>query len=187
VSFVSAREQTLILDLLLGRISEHAFYAAYPIAGTVARDVGVTMLRRALAEHDGVAVEFGLYLGHRFGITDDYSDVLNELADAPWHKRHEDVIMGLAKLRSASSVDALFRAGLAKHDYLSFDERFALARKAVHALSAIQTREAIDRLGAILLQGNDVVKSYAQKELARVANAGTSEAVRAEAKRLLNT
>jgi hypothetical protein len=107
MSFVSPDKQQLILDLLLQKVSERDFYSRFPTTPSEASASGAAMLRRALEEQDRVAVEFGLYLGHRFGITPDYLDALEKLAGTAWHERHEDVVAGLAKLASPSSVIAL--------------------------------------------------------------------------------
>src|SRR4051812_48143544 len=77
---------------------------------------GVELLRNARVTRDADAVEFGLFLGHRFGITDQHLDVLLQLADADWHKQHENVVGGLALLRSPSSVETLYRLALARFD-----------------------------------------------------------------------
>jgi hypothetical protein len=108
MSSVGNREQRLILDLLLRRKSARQFFEEFPVKPDDAAAPGLAMLQRALAERDSVGVEFGLYLGHRFGISLKYLDVLLALAGEKWHERHEDVIDGLAKLRSPQSIDVLY-------------------------------------------------------------------------------
>jgi len=187
MSFVSPEKQQLILDLLLDRLSEQDFYSRYPTSQSEVSTSGATMLRRALEEEDRVAVEFGLYLGHRFGITPEYLDTLENLAAAPWHERHEDVVAGLAKLRSPSSATALRDAALLRPAYLSYDDAFSLARKAIHALKSIQTPEALEKLGEILRQAPSPISDYAKKALTQVADTGSSDELKSAARRLIDS
>jgi HEAT repeat protein len=185
VSFVNPDQQKLILDLLLGRISEQEFFAKYPTSSTAASDEGAQMLQRALQERDATAVEFGLYLGHRFGITAEYLESLKALAVSDWHQRHEDVVAALAKLKNSTSVEALYRAAGLQLSYLEYDDTFALANKAVHALKAIGTAEAIEFLGRLLGEGSGPVQGYAKQALTRLASGASSEPLRSAATRLL--
>jgi hypothetical protein len=168
MSSVSERECQLILALLTGRIPEDEFYRELPCKPDEASEHGFAMLRRAVEERDPVGVEFGLYLGHRFGISQKYLDVLLVLAGENWHERHEDVIDGLAKLGSPESVDAFYRAALVKHPYLEYDEAYALGVKCIYALGKIQSMEAVVRLGELLRSGNSVLESEAGAQLARI-------------------
>lgn len=182
MSSVSEHERRLILDLLMGRVSEDDFYRDLPCKPGEASELGLAMLRRAVEERDPVGVEFGLYLGHRFGISQKYLDVLLLLAGENWHERHEDVIDGLAKLDSPESVDVFYRAALVKHPYLEYDEAYALGVKCIYALGKIQTLEAVVRLGELLRSGNSVLESEAGAQLARIERLGKSETVRVAAR-----
>lgn len=187
MSFVSEREQRLILDLLSGRISEEDFYREFPTNPGEVSAVALAMLQRALQERDPVGAEFGLYLAHRFGITNNFLDVLLALANVPWHQRHEDVIEGLAALKNPASVDALYQAALARHPYLEYDDAFALGTKSIYALGAIETREAVSRLGELLHCGNSILETEAKAQLKRIAKAGRSDSARNAAWEILNS
>jgi PBS lyase HEAT-like repeat len=182
MSSVSKREGQLILDLLLHRVSEEDFYREFPSKPDEANELGLAMLRRAAGERDPVGVEYGLYLGHRFGITRSYLDVLLVLADADWHERHADVVDGLAKLREPVSVDVLYRAALVQHYYLEYDEAYSLGVKCIYALGDIQTPEAVDRLRKLLSSGNGVLESEAAAQLDDIEKTGKLEAVRIAAR-----
>lgn len=185
MSSVSERERGLVVDLLLSRISEDSFHREYPIERGEASSVGLAMLRRACVERDPVGVEFGLYLGHRFGISADYLDVLLVLAAADWHERHEDVVDGLAQLKAPASVDALYHTALAEHPYRNYDDASALGVKAVRAIGGIETPEALARLEQLLHSEHAALKDQARKELARMANGGKSDALRVAAQSAL--
>ncbi len=143
------------------------------------------MLRRALEERDPVGVEFGLYLGHRCGISQDYLDVLLALGVESWHERHEDVVDALAKLKALASVDVLFRTALVNYPYRAYDESNALGVKCIRALGAIQTREAISRLGELMCSGSGVLKMEAETQLGRIERSGLSEMARDVAREVL--
>jgi hypothetical protein len=181
MSSIRKRERQLILGLLLSRISEDEFYREYPTKPEEASSVGLAMLRRALQERDPVGVEFGLYLGHRFGISPDYLDVLLSLASADWHERHEDVVDGLAKLKAPASASRLYEAALAEHPYRQYDEANTLGVKAVRALGSLQTQEAIVLLGRLLCGGNAALKSEALAQLRRVESGAKSDVLRVAA------
>ena len=113
MSFVSSAQQKLILDLLLRRISEQDFFSSYPTSPETVQQEGLALLESATANEDGVDAEFGLYLTHRFGVTPAHEEPLNQLANAPFHQRHEDVVAALSKLKKPSSIEPLYRAALA--------------------------------------------------------------------------
>lgn len=168
MSVVGERERRLILDLLLKRISEDEFYRSYPLARGEASHAGQVMLARALKERDAAGAEFGLYLGARFGITDEYLDVLLELATAPWHERHEDIVDALAILKSPKSVDTLVRAATTSYPYRDYDQFNSLGVKCVYALAKIGTPEAVAGLRKLKNSGDPNVAREAGRHLRRI-------------------
>jgi hypothetical protein len=165
-SVVSERQQKLILDLLLHRMSEVQFLRDFPLASEqAASDAGLATLRAAARTSDPVGVEFGLYLGHRFGFSADYLDVLCELATSSWHQRHEDVVDGLAKLESPLSVDALVASATTRHRYRDYDDSETLGVKATWALRHIETPAAIEKLGTLLRGDNTILSAEARLRL----------------------
>src|SRR5690606_35237312 len=139
-------QQQLILDLLLGKISEERFYAAYPIEPKNLKTETARILSVSAAAHDATGVEFGLYLGHRFGFEAHVVDVLNSLLGATWHERDEDVVDAVAVLRNESSLDVLHQEALARRDYRSYDDARSLEVKAVRAIASLPSSETHERL-----------------------------------------
>jgi hypothetical protein len=172
MSSVSERERQLILEFLLGRITEETFRQEFPLEQGQEIHRVQEILQTALRARDPEGVELGLNLGHRFGFSESHVELLCRLAIEDWHQRHEDAVMALAKVRSPKSVDALFRAAMATHAYLEYDEAFALGVKSIYALGAIATVEAIERLRGLAACGNVVLEREARAELARLG-AGT--------------
>ena len=90
---------------------------------------------------------------------------LIQLAEAPWHQCHEDVVRGLQELRDPDAVSALERVTFSKHHYLAYDHNYALARKCTWALADIGTQEAREALMRIATCEDRILASYAQKRL----------------------
>lgn len=185
MSFVPERDRKLILDLMLGRTPEDGFLREYGARREEMPAKSLEMLRRALAEKDPQGVEFGKLLMFKFGFSKEFLDILNQLAEAPWHTRHEDVVSALADLKDPSSVEILARTAVASHPYLEFDKAFALGTKSIYALWGIQTPEAVAKLGELARNKNRVLKSTAKDRLKDIAKKGTSESAKAAAKQML--
>jgi hypothetical protein len=144
------------------------------------------MLSRALRDKDGVGVEFGLYLGFRFGTSPDYLTPLLGLAEGDWHQRHEDVVLALEKLLDPSSIDVLSRVACTMYDYLAYDGSRALRVKSVYAISKIPALEAVAALKRLWQCGDDVTAPLAKERLAALEKRSSSEAVREAARRTLH-
>lgn len=169
MSLVGEHERRLILDLLRKRISEDDFCAAYPMTPGEGSHVGYEMLARALQQQDAVAVAFGMYLGGRFGVTDEYLDVLLDLATAPWHETHEDVVTAIGTLKSPKSIDTLVRTATTHFPYRDYDEFNSLGVKCVYALAKIGTPEAIAGLRTLATSGDPNLARNASARLRDLA------------------
>lgn len=82
-----------------------------------------------------------------------------------WHRQHEDIVHSLQLLKHAPAIDALAKAALTKHDYLAYDNSYALARKCTWALADIGTDAARDRLHALAQCDDGTIRGYAQRRL----------------------
>lgn len=89
------------------------------------------------------------------------------LLTASWHYRHEDVAGALQRLKDPAAVAALYEAAHMKHEYLSYNDSHALARKCTWALADIGTPEAKARLEALAGEPDTTVAGYAQRRLDR--------------------
>ena len=126
----------------------------------------VTQLETAVRLQNGDLVETAVFQAFASGLHPLHSPSLIILAEAPWHSRHEDIVRALQQLRSPAAADALERTAHAVHDYLAYDDGFALARKCTWALAdvgTLETQQALTRLAAC---DNPIIASYAQKRLA---------------------
>jgi hypothetical protein len=196
MSFVSEEEKELILDLVIRRrMSSEEFMTRFPLETADVESAGIPLLQRALQERDSDAVEYGLLLMFRFGVTTNYIELLTQLAEEKWHISHENIISALdrlikkerpVRLISPAAIDLFYRTALSKHDYLDFDEAFALAVKCVWALGNIGTMDAVRRLGELLHCGNPIIEENALQQLDRAANESALPEVRSEAVRLLD-
>lgn len=94
-----------------------------------------------------------------------HAPALIRLAEVPWHHSHEDVVHLLQMLRSPDAVAALERVTFSKHEYLAYDNNYALARKCTWALADIGSPEAYDSLTRIAKCNDPTIAGYAKKRL----------------------
>lgn len=131
--------------------------------------LGLDLLWDAARRRDAVDVELALVVCFAFGFTMGHLGLLIELARADWHHSHENVVTGLARLRSPEAAGALEHAARWVPQYLGFDDSRALARKAIRALGAIPGPEARQALTGLLDSGSHIVREGAESQLARRA------------------
>jgi len=177
--------QLLILGLLDGSIPEPEFLKKFQVRLKDMPRKVASMLDTAIVEKDSVGVEYGLYLLHKYQVTEGVLEQLNRLVEADWHEWHEDAVDGLSKLNSPSSVGYLQAAALASHPYLEFDESFSLGRKAVWALSGIESIDAILALDRIRKAGKKIVSDEAENRLKAIGAKSRNESFRAAISNLL--
>jgi hypothetical protein len=181
---VDTEQRRAILDAMVGRRSEADLFVALGTTRDGATTVGLELLRQGLNEHDADAVEFGMYLGSRFGMSREYLESLLVLASEPWHHSHEDIVVSLMEFKSPETVEVLYRTALARFPYLEYDDAYALGVKCIHALAAIGTCDAISCLGELARSGNPVLEAKATKQLARLATSAPTDDARVLARSL---
>jgi hypothetical protein len=179
---MSEREQGLILDLLQSKLSEEEFRRDFPLAYGAEGTASLGILQRAFREHDPIAVEFGLYLAHRFGVSQQHLEVLLALADVEWHERHEDVVDLLKKLKSPSSIAVLYRVAMKKYSYRAYDDTSSLSVKCIWVLGNIGNQEAIMYLGELLHCDNEILAQNADEQLTRIENRADTDVLREAAR-----
>lgn len=184
---VPENQKQLFRDLFFKRISEDVFLEKFQKTRKSIGPAILELLERGLVEKDSDAVEAAMPLMYRFGISRDYLDVLNSLAEEPWHRKHEDVVFALGKIKDTSSVDILSRTAITNHPYLEDDEASALGTKSIYALKNIQTPEAIAKLGQLARNENDVLKTTAIGRLKDIAKKGDSESTKSAAPSILHS
>jgi len=115
---MGTRQQKLIFDMMLRRISEDEFLRGVGVAREDATGFALRNLEEAYRQKSEDDVECGLGVGFHFGFTHNFLDVLIRLSDAEWHHSHEDVVTALGELGDTRAVETLFRAALMIHPYL---------------------------------------------------------------------
>jgi FMN phosphatase YigB (HAD superfamily) len=159
------RQQQLILDMTLHRISEDEFLREMRIARGDASAFALKMLEEAHGQRSEDDVECGLLLAFTFGLSREFVDTLIRLSDADWHHSHEDVVMALDNLRDKRAIDAFYRAALKLHPYLEYDDDRALAGKALWALGNLADPIADEKLRQLARSDQAIVREYATKQL----------------------
>lgn len=125
----------------------------------------IELLEAAASSHDPDFVEYALQCADASGLKPTYVPALISILKSPEHHSHEDIVSALQILKDPRAAEALFNAALIQHEYLVYDERFALARKCTWALADIGTPDArgyLERLGA---SSNTFIAAHAQKRL----------------------
>jgi hypothetical protein len=113
------------------------------------RSLCQNLLEKALSERSADDVEFTLIMSYTFGFDRSSLSVLQQLARAPWHTRHQDISRILEELGGADVVDDLEFLAWAGPEFQEYEGSTALAKKAVHSLERIATpsaRAALTRL-----------------------------------------
>jgi len=184
---VDERQKELIFSLAIGKTSEAEFLRQFPASFEEKSSLGLKVLQFALSARDLDAVEAGIILACHFGMGNDYVGVLEQLAGEDWHHKHEDIIFGLGKLASPTSIDAIHRAAQSHLPYLEdYDDSFQLRSKCIHALRNIGTVEALRRLEELFEKFQEPqLRSKIIRRFRELASEGASEQVRAEARAAL--
>jgi hypothetical protein len=161
------RQQQLILDMALNRISEAAFLRETGIVQGEASAFALKMLDHAYGQESEDDVECGLLLAFKFGLSHEFVDTLIRLSDADWHHSHEDLVMALDDLRDKRAIDAFYPAALKLHPYLDYDDVRALARKAIWALGNLADPIADEKLRQLAQADHGIVSEFATEQLKR--------------------
>ncbi|MEZ6038528.1 MAG: hypothetical protein R3F29_13690 [Planctomycetota bacterium] len=119
----------------------------------------------AMQAQDAGAFEDSLIPVFQQSRLDEIADLLVEALPMTWHYRHEDLAHSLQQLKYVPAIDALAEAALTKHEYLDYDNSYALARKCTWALADIGTDAAKGKLEALSRCGDPTIEGYAQKRL----------------------
>jgi hypothetical protein len=133
------------------------------------KQLSLELLEEAWAERNSTDVEHALIVSFSFGVSPAQLDVLMRLADADWHRSHEDVVSALDELRDKRAVDVLYYAALKRHGYLAFDKARALAVKAIWGLGNTPDDSAMEKLRLLAQSGEEILKDEAIKQLERRA------------------
>jgi hypothetical protein len=173
MSYVSERHSDLIITWIERRISSDEFARRYPISAHKLDELGPRILNAALATQDAFDLEYGLLVGFQRGMTRAYLPSLLQLANAPWHRQHENIVSALDELLAPESVDELYRVALSQHAYRSQDKARTLAVAAIAALGSIADCAAIAALGQLLHSGQHILEKQSAKQLQRIATTAT--------------
>jgi HEAT repeat protein len=132
-------------------------------------NLSLGLLEEAYRERNALDVDYAMIVASAFGASSGFRDVLMRLADADWHRRHEDIVSALGRLRDKEAVDVLYRAALKHHEYLAFDDARALAVKAIWALGGISEASAEEKLRLLAQSDEMILREQAMKQLERRA------------------
>jgi hypothetical protein len=122
-------QRDLVVDLVLGRVSESEFIATLGLDPRADPAWLPGLLAEAADLQDANNIEAALTLMFRFDLLDQrHVGVLSDLLIADRHQRHEDIALALQELCNPAAVRALPRAAEMNLSYLEHDENRALSR-----------------------------------------------------------
>jgi hypothetical protein len=124
------------------------------------------LLRKAIGRKSADELEHAITICTLFRIfSPQFSDLLCEALRADWHVSHEDLAMIMAEIKDPATVACLSEMSTRRFSYLEYDDTFQFARKCIKALSAIDSKEAINGLQMLAKDENGIIAAYALKEL----------------------
>lgn len=164
---MDAARRRLIWDLVQGGVSENSFIAQFGADPRTTPEIVRTELEESLTDRSPDNLKYALMLAFRFGLSRQWAPLLCKLMEEDWHDSHEDIAHALQNLRLPSTIDCLYRTALRKHDYLAYNDNYALAVKCIWALHDIGTREAVEKLQ--LLSQSDLSAPIREKALKRLS------------------
>jgi hypothetical protein len=126
-----------------------------------------SLLEEAKRLGDATSIECALMIAHGRTRDIDMVPTLIDLLRSTAHERHEDLARWLQDLRDPRAAEALFAVALTKHEYLAYNNSYALARKCTWALADIGTVEAQAKLRLLAGCHDPEIAGYAQKRLDR--------------------
>ena len=155
----------LVSKLMLKNISKEKFAKEFNCSSSYVKE----LLEVAYNEKNADDVDYLLHIVFTFNlVTSDYSDLLCRLMDAPWHFKHEDIASLFQSYKFHQGIEYLYKAALTRHEYLDFDEAYALAVKCIWALGAINTHDSISKLELLTKSENEIIRDNAKYQLNRL-------------------
>lgn len=161
------QEINLVYDFILKKIPEANFLKEfrYDIKNP---EILRGLLLKSKEEKNNEMFEALLLLVFKFDLLNNMENIVCDLIQDDWHKRHEDLALILQKLRSNSTVECLFKTALRKFDYLDYDDSFPLALKCIWALGDINSPQSIEKLKILGTSEEDRIKQAAIEQLKRL-------------------
>lgn len=109
---------------------------------------------------DSNDLAFYLALAYWDGLDKDYKPVLKELVLATWHDSHEDIVSYIDELKDDSFTEDIYTIAITPQPYRQYDDELeSTLRKCVHALKAINSENANEKLELLTDTGNPNVLS----------------------------
>jgi hypothetical protein len=163
---MTPEQRALVVELSLGRISAAEFVKRAGFDPLAESDFVPHALKASLESRSNDELACVMLLAFRYELLKpELAPLLAELLLEPWHRSHENLAYTLQQLRDPRTAPALADAGLVKHDYLAYDNSYALARKCCWALADIGTAEAHGYLERLASNPDPVIAGYARERL----------------------
>lgn len=164
---MNQKEKSLIADLMANRISKQQLEQLYPVPLT--DEYVIDLLKSSINKKDSEGLIFAIILVYSKELfSDTLLPLLEPILIEDWHQIHEDIAFLLQKLKSPTSAKWLFQAATMTFNYLEYDEFFALSRKCMWTLSAIDTPESKEMIRKLAASDNEVIREHAVEQLEKL-------------------
>lgn len=111
---------------------------------------------------DAIALEKVLSFDNESKFNNLHTNILCQLLLEDWHESHEDILMTLETIKDPASIPAIVQSLSLKLDYYTGNE---MPRKAIWALRAINTPEAIREIEKLTDSPDDFTREEAMLNL----------------------
>ncbi len=119
----------------------------------------IKILETKISKQESQDLGFYLAIASRDGMDEAYKPILKQLVLAKWHDDHDDVVDYIREFRDDDFTDDLFTVAVTPEPYRQYDDELeATLRKCVHALKAINSKKANERLQQLSALGNQNVQ-----------------------------
>lgn len=154
-------------EFYLGAFSTHdpgTYWDQYPGGKKLYKTNILALLKTIIAEQDVEGLSHALTIAYKDGVDKDYTDILVYLLGESWHTEEENIVGLLEEAADPKSIDILYNTAINIPDY---DEMRALAKKCIWALWAIDTPEAIERIGFLKKSDDYIIREAATTALSK--------------------
>ena len=133
-------------------------FGGFPHGTKKYKDQLVQLIQTKINDQEAEDLAFYLAVAHKDGMDETYKPLLKQLILSTWHSGHEDLVDYISEFKDDDFTDDLYKIATTPDPYRKYDDELeATLRKCVHALKAINSRRAMERLEELKATGNENV------------------------------
>jgi len=114
----------------------------------------INLIEAKIEAEDAGKLDLYLALAWRDGLDESYKSSFKKLVLAKWHNYHEDIIDYIGDLKDDSFTEDIYTVATNPFYRQYDDENESTLRKCVHALKAINSKNADSKISLLIATGN---------------------------------